>query len=124
MAKILDHSYIFLTIVVTVYSQLIMRWQVGKAAAPPADLMGKAQFLFSLLLNPWVLSGILATLLAGLSWMLAMSRFQLSYAFPFVSLNYVLVLISSVLLFGETFTLAKGLGVLAILAGLIIIAKG
>jgi drug/metabolite transporter (DMT)-like permease len=124
MSRIFDHSYIFFTIIFTVYSQLIMRWQVGKVAAPPEDLAGKAQFLFSLLLTPWVLSGVFATFLAGLSWMLAMSRFQLSYAFPFVSLNYVLVLIASVLLFGETFTLAKGLGVLAILAGLFIIAKG
>lgn len=124
MHKILDHTYIFSTIFFTVYSQLIMRWQVGKVSAPPADWFGKLQFLLTLLSNPWVISGVIATLLAGLSWMMAMSRFPLSYAFPFVSLNYVLILVASALLFGESFTLAKATGVAAILVGLFIIAKG
>jgi drug/metabolite transporter (DMT)-like permease len=121
--RLFDHIYILATVVFTVYSQLIMRWQVSKAPALPDDLMGKLQFLAELLLNPWVLSGVVATLFAGLSWMMAMSRFQLSYAFPFVSLNYVLVLAAGVLLFGETFSASKVTGVVAILVGLVILSR-
>jgi drug/metabolite transporter (DMT)-like permease len=121
--RLFDHIYILATVVFTVYSQLIMRWQVSKAPALPDDLMGKLQFLMELLLNPWVLSGVVATLFAGLSWMMAMSRFQLSYAFPFVSLNYVLVLAAGVLLFGETFSASRVAGVVAILVGLVILSR-
>jgi multidrug transporter EmrE-like cation transporter len=124
MRKFADHFYIAATILLTVYSQLVMRWQVGKAGTLPGDFSGKVNFVGSMLLNPWVISGIIATFLAGVSWMLAMSRFQLSYAFPFVSLNYALVLLASAVLFNETLTPSKLLGLGAIVVGIIVIARG
>src|SRR4051794_31687322 len=82
MAKALDHVYIASTILFTVYSQLVMRWQVGLVGPLPPDVPGKIGFVVHLLLNPWVLSGVAATFLAGVSWMMTMTKFQLSYAFP------------------------------------------
>lgn len=101
-----------------------MRWQVVAAGEVPADGVGKARFIAGLLLNPWVMSGIVATFFAGVSWMLAMTRFEISYAYPFVSLNYVLVIGASILLFNETITLPKIAGTLLVIAGVIVIAKG
>jgi multidrug transporter EmrE-like cation transporter len=122
MSRLIDHVYIASTILFTVYSQLVMRWQVGKAG--PAEVPDKIGFVVQLLLNPWVISGVAATFLAGVSWMMTMTKFQLSYAFPFVSLNYVLVLLAGVLLFGEALTTAKVVGLTAILVGIFIIARG
>ena len=56
--------------------------------------------------------------------MLAMSKFELSYAYPFVSLNYVIVFIAGFFLFNESLTPAKIIGSLIVVAGIIIIAKG
>lgn len=124
MARAFDHIYIASTILFTVYSQLVMRWQVGLVGSLPPDVPGKIGFVMHLLLNPWVLSGVAATFLAGVSWMMTMTKFQLSYAFPFVSLNYVLVLVAGVLLFGETLTTSKVVGLVAILVGVVIIGRG
>jgi hypothetical protein len=76
MTKILDHTYIFATVFFTVYSQLVMRSEVVKAGSLPSEFTGKMLFVGHLFLNPWVLSSIIATLLAGISWMLAMSRLK------------------------------------------------
>jgi multidrug transporter EmrE-like cation transporter len=122
MSRSVDHLYIVGTIVFTVYSQLIMRWQVSLAGALPADLMGKMHFVAQLFLNPWVISGIFATLFAGISWMLAMSRFEISYAYPWISLNFLLMLLFGVLLFDESFSLAKLLGTFLVVAGIAVIA--
>lgn len=122
--KFTDHLLIVGTVLFTVYSQLIMRWQVGLAGTPPTGIDEKILFVGRLLINPWVFSGIVATFLAGVSWMLTMTRFEISYAFPFVSLNYVIVLLAGFLLFGETFSAAKLLGTTLIVAGLVVIAKG
>ena len=119
-----DHLLIVGTVLFTVYSQLIMRWQVGLAGSLPAGIDEKIVFVGRLLINPWVFSGIVATFLAGIFWMLTMTRFEISYAFPFVSLNYVIVLLAGFLLFGETFSTAKLIGTALIVAGLVIIAKG
>lgn len=124
MSRFIDHSYILLTIFFTVYSQLVMRWQVTAAGQLPDDITGKVRFVIILLLNPWVVSGVISTFLAGVSWMLAMTRFEISYAFPFVSLNYVLILAASVFLFNESFSVTKILGSLIIIVGIVVIAKG
>lgn len=101
-----------------------MRWQVSAAGALPTDTPGKINFVIELLLNPWVLSGIVATFLAGVSWMLAMTKFEISYAYPFVSLNYILVLAAGFLLFNETINVTKLAGSALVILGVIVIARG
>lgn len=124
MGRLFDHVFIFSTIIFTVYSQLIMRWQVTEAGALPSDMAAKLIYIVTLLLNPWVLSGILATFLAGVSWMLTMTKFEISYAYPFVSLNYLLVLAAGFMLFNETISMAKILGSVLVILGIIVISKG
>jgi len=119
-----DHVYIGLTIILTVYSQLILRWQIGLAGPPPVDLLGKAHFVLVRLFNPWILSAVVATFFSGVSWMLAMTKFEVSYAYPFVSLNYVIILGASVLLFQEAVTLPKVVGNGLIIIGIILLARG
>ena len=124
MNRLFEHIFIFCTIVFTVYSQLVMRWQVSNAGPLPADLAAKAMYVVTLLLNPWVLSGIVATFLAGISWMLAMTKFEISYAYPFVSLNYILVLAAGFLLFNEAMSASKVIGCVLVVLGIIVIARG
>lgn len=123
MPRIIDHLYIVSTVIFTVYSQLIIRWQVSNAGNLPVDFAGKVHFIVQLLMNPWILSSILATFFAGISWMLAMSRFEISYAYPWISINFVLILILGVLLFNESLGGAKLLGTFLIVAGIVLIAR-
>lgn len=123
MNRLLDHAYIVSTIVFTVYSQLIMRWQVQLAGPLPDPVSGKLSYVAQLLLNPWVLSGVVATFFAGISWMLAMTKFEISYAYPWVSLNFVLMLVMGVLLFNESFNSVKVLGTLLVVAGIVVITR-
>jgi drug/metabolite transporter (DMT)-like permease len=115
--KVFDHLYILASIFFTVYSQLVMRWQVTLAGELPGDSLGKIWFLASLLVNPWVLSGVVATFLAGVSWMLAMARFEISYAYPFVGLSFILIMILSGLFFGESIGPFKILGTILVVLG-------
>lgn len=123
MSRLLDHIYILATLVFTVYSQLIMRWQVNEAGTLPEAWPQRINFIFHLLINPWVASGILATFLAGITWMLTMTRFELSYAYPWTSLNFVLVLFAGVLIFGESINTAKWLGTGLVIVGVILLAR-
>jgi len=110
--------YVAATIVLTVYGQLVIKWQVSRRGHLPTDLHGKAAFLFSLLLDPWVLSALLGAFVAALSWMMAISRLELSRAYPFVGLSFALVLSLSAVFFGESLTLAKIAGVTLVVAGI------
>jgi drug/metabolite transporter (DMT)-like permease len=123
MNRVLDHVYIFAMVFLTAYSQVIMRWQVSLAGALPGNAGGKVQFVVHLLMNPWVISGIGATFLAGVSWMLALSKFQLSYAYPFTSLVYMLVLASGVLFFRDSMSIGRLAGTAVVMLGVLLIAK-
>lgn len=118
------HLYIVSTIVFTVYGQLILKWQVAKAGALPVSTYEKMLFLLRLLMNGWVLSGFLAAFLASLCWMAAMTKFDLSYAYPFMSLAFVGVLLLSALFFHEPLGFAKVSGVALIVAGLCLVVRG
>ena len=70
------------------------------------------------------MSGFASAFLASLAWMAAMTRFDLGYAYPFMSLAFVIVMVLGVLFLGEAVNLRKILGTLMVVAGLIIIARG
>lgn len=124
MDKLISHFYILSTIVFTVYSQLVIRWQVINAGHLPEDLNGKLNYIFHLFLNPWIISSIFATLFAGISWMLAMTKFEISYAYPWVALNFVLMLLFGLLLFNESLSASKIAGSVLVIAGIAVMARG
>lgn len=120
----MGYLYIFGTIFFTVYGQLILKWQVGKAGEMPGTFMGIISFFCSLLLNPWVISGFLSAFLASLCWMATLTKFEMSFAYPFMSCSFVTVLIFGVVLFGESLNVAKVASMVLIIAGIIIGSRG
>jgi multidrug transporter EmrE-like cation transporter len=116
----MSHIYIFLTIFFTVYGQLIIKWQVNAAGILPDKLTDKLSFIFSLLLNPWIITGLLSAFLASLFWIAAMTKFPISYAYPFMSLAFVLVVFLGAAFFNEPVTWSRVIGLTAIVAGIVI----
>ncbi|WP_082233171.1 EamA family transporter [Halobacillus massiliensis] len=116
----MGYLYIFGTIFFTVYGQLILKWKIDQYGGLPAQWTDKAIFLVQLLLNPFILSGFLSAFVASIFWMAAMTKFDISYAYPFMSLSFVLVFVLSVFLFGEPMTLKKVMGISLIVAGIIV----
>jgi drug/metabolite transporter (DMT)-like permease len=117
------HVFIALTLLFTVYGQLVLKWQMGGAGPLPAGGADKLLFLLRQFLNPWVFSGFVSAFIASLAWMAAMTRFDLGYAYPFMSLAFVIVMVFGVLFLGETMSLAKLAGTLLVVAGLVVIAR-
>ena len=124
MTRFLDYLYILATIGFTVYGQLIIKWRIAKFGPLPEDLFEKLKFLILLLSDPAILSGFAAAFLASLAWMAAMTKFELSHAYPFMSLNFVVVLLLSGWLLSEPMTFQKALGVGLIVIGTIVAARG
>jgi multidrug transporter EmrE-like cation transporter len=124
MSRLLDYLYIFATIAFTVYGQLILKFRIANHGALPTDAADKLRFLLSLLLDPGILSGLFAGFAASVAWMAAMTKFELSYAYPFMSLNFVVVLVLSGWLFSEPITVHKVVGVALIVLGTMVAARG
>jgi len=123
MSWLQRNAFLLLYILFTVASQIIMRWRVGPSSDAATDAMSRFQFVTSMLLTPWVWGAILCTFLAGVAWMLALTRFELTYAFPFTGVSFVLILFAGAYLFGEHVSLARIAGTLLVVLGLIVVVR-
>lgn len=119
-----SYLFVFGTIFFTVYGQLILKWRIKEYGSLPIDLIDKLIFLFRLFLDPYILSGFFAAFLAALCWMAAMTKLDLSHAYPFMSLSFVLVLVLSGLLLNEPVSLYKIIGLIIIVFGIIVGSQG
>lgn len=120
---LMSYFYVCLTVALTVYGQIVIKWQVSGVDLPDSQ-HEKFISLLCLLFNPWVISAFLAAFLASLTWMAALSKLDLSYAYPFMSLAFVFVVILSAFLFGEPMTSYKIAGIIIVVLGLIVGAQG
>jgi uncharacterized membrane protein len=124
MQFLVNHLYIFLSIGFAVASQLIIKWKMAEFSYYNYEtIYDKFLFAFGMLLNPYIILSVILTLLSGLSWMIAMTKFEISYAYPFTLLGLIFVSIFSVLFFGETINLLKIIGILFVMIGIFIISK-
>lgn len=124
MSFLISHLYIFLTIIFAVASQLIIKWKMSEYDLSQFNnIYEKFSFAFEMLFNPYIMLSLFLTLLSGLSWMIAMTKFDISYAYPFTTLGFVLVFLFSIFLFHEPLTWQKTIGLFFIVAGIIISSK-
>jgi multidrug transporter EmrE-like cation transporter len=114
----MGYLYIAMTVILTVYGQLILKWQVDRIGNPSGGMEAKLSFFAQALTNPWVLSGLGAAFAASLCWMLALTRLPLSTAYPYTATAFVLVVFAGAWIFSEPLTPQKVLGVFLIVAGL------
>ena len=71
--------------------------------------------LSTVLLNPYVLLGFVMYGLSTIFWLIALSKKDLSFVYPFISLTYVLVLVLSSLVLKESIGINKLAGTLIIM---------
>jgi drug/metabolite transporter (DMT)-like permease len=90
--------------------------------------LGKSQFsvetLIAMATNPLVLVGVAIFGISTLLWLAALTKADLSFAYPFLSLSYIAVLVGGALLFHEAVTLGRVIGFVVIVAGVWIVARG
>ena len=116
-------SYLAGTILFTVYGQLVFKWQADKLSDLPPGLAGRFHYLLDVMTNLWILSSFAAAYVAALFWLAALRSMDLSYAYPFMALSFVLVLLLSAVVFGEPLTTVKVVGVILICAGVALSAQ-
>jgi drug/metabolite transporter (DMT)-like permease len=119
----INYFYVIGTLLLTVYGQVILKWRVNHMSDMPEGFYNKIFFLFKAILDPFILSGFLAAFIASLLWIAAMTKIEITRAYPFMSLSPALVFIFGIFFLGETFTKGKVIGLILIISGIIITVK-
>ena len=117
------YIYILGTIIFTVLGQLLLKWRIPYFGILPLLFLDKIAFLIKLLFDPFIFMGFLSAFIASFFWMAAMTKVNLSFAYPFMGLNFVLVFVFSIILFKEPFSLYKIMGLSLIIIGIFISSR-
>lgn len=73
--------------------------------------------------SPLVLLGLCFYAIGALAWIAVLSRLDLSVAYPFLALNFVLVTLVARFFLGESVPPLRWLGILVIIGGILLVAK-
>ena len=119
------YLYIFATLLFTIYGQLILKWRITELhfSLPESGIISKFTALIRLIFDPYILSGFCSAFIASLFWMACMTKFQITEAYPFMSLAPGIVFLLGVWLLNETFTIGKVIGLVLIILGTIVTVK-
>jgi len=80
-------------------------------------------FLFHAVLSPWVMGGLLLYVLSVLAWLVVLGRADVSYAYPFVSLGFVVTALYGYFVLNEPMMPARIGGIALIMAGVWMVSR-
>lgn len=115
--------YILPSVIAGVIGQLLLKR--GMVAMGPLSL-GDGNVLslaWSIVTNPWVICGLALYVGGTMFWLVALSRAELSFVYPFTTLSMGLIILFSWLIFGEAISLWRFIGIVTIAAGVLLVAR-
>lgn len=82
------------------------------------------QAAFLVATNPWVGGGLTVFALSAAVWLLVLAKVEVSFAYPFVGIGFVVTMLLGWWLLGDTLNVQRISGTLLIAAGVVLVARG
>jgi len=79
--------------------------------------------MLKVLMLPTTLLGMSFYIVGSIAWLIALSKIDLSVAYPMLSIGYIIVMIISFLFLNESLTITKIFGTLMIVGGIFFISR-
>jgi drug/metabolite transporter (DMT)-like permease len=111
--------YVIVSILLVAVSQMLFKKGIEDFRRPPEGA-GIWDWVRSLPLA--IIAGLGLNGVSAFLWLLALSHLDISYIFPFLSMNYLLVTLGAWFLFKERVSWLRVIGIGVICLGLIVIA--
>ena len=115
--------YILIAVLASATGQVLLKKGMSSIGALTLTMNQLVGILWRIGTNPYVIIGLTIYICGTVFWLAALSRVDLSYAYPFASLSYVLMLLASWLLFSESITLVRLLGSMVVGLGVFLISQ-
>ena len=120
------YGLILLSVLLAALAQLTLKHgmnQVTRHGEIALDLGAPVETFRRIVLNVSVLAGLSLFVLSAAVWLIVLSRVSLSFAYPFASLTYVLILLFDRLILHDAVSGLRWGGVALIVAGIVLISR-
>lgn len=113
---------ILVSVSLSAFAQISFKFGVSGVRAGETVDSGMAARLVHVLLTPGVAGGLALYGFGTLLWLAALGRIEVSQAYPFVGLGFVLTTVLGYLLFGDALGPQRILGMLLVVGGIVMVA--
>lgn len=117
-------SIIFLGVLLNSAAQLLLK--AGAKALGPISMGSAAslwQAAWSAIGQPWIPLGLACYFISAGLWILALTRVDVTIAYPMLSMGYVIAALLAWHWFGETLSTQRVIGIAIILVGVAVLAR-
>ena len=114
---------ILLTVTLSACAQLAFKLGVAKPSMEEALRGGVGDALFAVMTSPLIWSGLIIYGLSIAMWLWVLSKVDLSVAYPFVGVSFLITMAFGALLLDESVTPLRIIGTLLIAGGCILVGK-
>lgn len=116
---------ILVSIGIAVGGQVLLKIGMNRIGPISIDSMASLVQLFTgIFKSPLVLIGLFCYVISAAIWLVVLSAVDLSFAYPFIGLTYVLILIVSKFILKEDVNPIRWAGAAIITIGVIVISRG
>lgn len=114
---------ILVSVALAAGAQLTLKHGMNQVAANTGELHLSGSSLRDVVTTSAVWAGLFLFGLSAMVWLAVLSRASLSFAYPFASLSYVLILLADKFVLHETIPGLRWAGVFCIMVGIVLVAQ-
>lgn len=117
-------GFVLISVTLSALAQIAMKFGMSQpgvqAAMGATDTM---RMIWSIVTSPGVVGGVSLYVLSVFFWLRVLSKIDVSLAYPFVSLGFVLTMMFGWLILGESLGPLKIIGTLLVCGGVFLLAR-
>jgi multidrug transporter EmrE-like cation transporter len=121
--NLLSFSLILLGVLLNAAAQLLLKAGTNAVGAFAFSRDNVLPVGFKLATEPHIVGGLACYVVSVVVWIMALSRVEVSIAYPMLSIGYVVNAMAAWYLFGEAVTITRLVGIGIIIIGVYIVAR-
>ncbi len=114
---------ILLSVCLAALAQLTLKHGMNQVTAANGTAQLNASSLKAIVTTPSVIGGLAIFGISAFVWLLVLSRASLSFAYPFASITYLLIVLADRFVLHETIPPLRWAGVFCIMVGIVLVAQ-
>jgi multidrug transporter EmrE-like cation transporter len=119
----LSFALVLLGVLLNATAQLLLKAGTNAVGQFQFSVANLAPIGWKVVTQPFILGGIACYVVSVVVWILALSRVEVSIAYPMLSIGYVINALAAYLLFGEAVGPQRLVGIGVIIVGVYLVAK-
>jgi len=116
-------SLVMTGVLLNAVAQLALKASVSETGVINLDMQSLFTTAGSLVSNLWLWLGLICYAVSVVVWLLALSRVDVSIAYPMLSVGYIVNAIAAWQMFGEPMNIGKVVGIGIIILGVYVLAR-